>query len=206
MKRLSLSVAIICDGAAGNFQKAAAMRSVLETFGIQVYFYQLLQQQNLLDFLAGNYADCDCDYVIWYCFGCPSEKGESQINFQVVHQQDNDYENKSNWQRTTVSLTPDNLTKYIQNPKGTLICGVAFGSEWAKALLNAGYPACILPTTSDLACNSQTLFLTGFFYYLTIHGLDYYEGQRFTPQAAVKQAAAMDRHYEGGTKLFHYYD
>ena len=204
MKLLSTSVAIACDSAAGNFQQAAAMRSVLETFGIQVYFYQLLQQQNLLDFLAGNYADCD--YLIWYCFGCPNEQGGSQINFQVVHQQDNDYDNKSNWQRNTVSLTPNNLAEYIKNPKGTLICGAAFSSQWASALLKVGYQACILPTTADLACNSQTLFLTGFFYYLTIHSLDYYQGQKFTPQSAVEQAAEMDRHYESGTKLFHYYD
>jgi len=202
MKRLSISVAIIGDGAAGNFQQAAAIRSVLESFSIKVYFYQLLQQQNLLDFLAGNYADCD--YVIWYCYGCPNEQG-SQINFQVVHQQDNDYDNKSNWQRQTIGLTPNNLAEYIKNPKGTLICGAAFGSEWAEALLKAGYQACILPTTADIACNAKMLFLTGFFYYLTMHGLDYYQGQKFTPQAAVKYAAAMDKHYEGGTKLFHYY-
>lgn len=204
MKLFSISVAIACDGAAGNFQRAAAMRSVLETFGIRVYFYQLLQQQNLLDFLAGNYADCD--YVIWYCFGCPNERGESQINFQVVHQQDNDYDNKSNWQLTTVSLTPENLAEYVENPKGTLICGATFGTEWASAILKARYKACVIPTTADLACNSETLFLTGFFYYLTMHSLDYYQGQKFTPQAAVELAAAIDRHYQDGTILFHYYD
>ena len=144
MKLLSLSVAIACDGELGNFQQATAMRSVLETFGIQVYFYQLLQQQNLLDFLAGNYADCD--YTILYCFGCPNEKGGSQINFQVVHQQDNDYDNKSNWQRTTVSLTPNNLIEYIKNPKGTLICGSTEGDKWADACLKAD----IKPVSSPL--------------------------------------------------------
>ena len=201
MKLLSLSVAIACDGAAGNFQRAAAMRSVLETFGIQVYLYRLGQQQNVLDFLAGNYADCD--YVIWYCYGCPDANGMTQINFQVVHQQDNDYESKSNWQRTQVSLTPLNLSQYIKNPKGTLICGSTGGEQWAKAILKAGYQACIVPTTLDLACNSETLFLTGFFYHLLMHTLDYTD-QRFTPQEAVVEAAAMDRHYEGGTKLFRY--
>ena len=203
MKRLSLSVAIACDGAAGNFQQATAIRSVLETFGIQAYFYQLLQQQNAIDFLAGNYADCD--YVIWYCFGCPNENGEEQINFQVVHQQDNDYDSKSNWYRTTVSLTPDNIPQYIKNPKGTLICASTIGDKWAKSFLQTGYQAYIAPATADLALNSYTLFLTGFFYYLVMHGLDYYTGKRFTPTEAVEQAAAMDRHYEGGTKLFRYY-
>ena len=203
MKLPFLSVAIMCDGAPGNFQRATVVRSVLETFGIQVYFYQPLQQQSLLDFFQGNYADCD--YVIWYCFGCPNERGEAQVNFQVVHQQDNDYESKSNWQRVRFGLTPNNLTDYIQNPKGTLICGAAFGSEWAQAFLKVGYQACILPTTADLANNSKMLFLTGFFYYLMMHGMDYYQGEKFTPQEAVKYAAAMDRHYEGGTKLFNYY-
>ena len=203
MKLLSLSVAIMCDGAPGNFQKAAAIRSVLETFNIQVYFYQLLQQQSLLDFFQGNYADCD--YVVWCCFGCINERGEEQVNFQVAHQQDNDYENKSNWQRLQFGLTPNNLANYIKNPKGTLICGATVGGKWEKSVLNTGYKAYIAPTTADLAINSETLFLTGFFYYLTIHGLDYYTGEKFTPQEAVKHAAAMDRHYEAGTKLFHYY-
>ncbi|MEL6786572.1 MAG: hypothetical protein AAFO76_03995 [Cyanobacteria bacterium J06607_15] len=203
MKLLSLSVAIMCDAAPGNFQKAIATRGVLETYGIQVYFYQLLQQQNLLNFFAGNYASCD--YVIWCCFGCQNEQGEEQVNFQVVHQQDNDYEQKSNWQRVQFGLTPHNLANYIKNPQGTLICGAMVGDRWVESILQAGYQAYIAPTTADLACNAETLFLTGFFYYLTMHGLDYYTGQKFTPPAAVECAAAMDRHYEGGTRLFHYY-
>lgn len=136
MKLLSLSVAIICDATLGNFERATATRSVLESFGIQVYFYRLLQQQNLLDFFAGNYANCD--YVIWYCFGCTNEKGEEQVNFQVVHQQNNDYEDKSNWQRVQFSLTPSNLADHIKNPKGTLICGAMIADKWVESILKAG--------------------------------------------------------------------
>ena len=171
MKFFATSVAIACDRERGNFQQAIAMRSVLESFGIQVYFYQLLQQQNTLDFLAGNYADCD--YTILYCFGRDNKAGESQVNLQVVEQQDHDYDNKLNWHLATVSLTANNLGEYIKNAKGTFICGAATGDQWAAALLKVGYRACILPTTVDIACNSQTLFLTGFFYYLMMHSLDY---------------------------------
>ena len=58
MKRPLAKVAIACDGAPGNFQRASAIRSVLENFGLQVYFHQLLQQQNVLDFLAGDRYRC----------------------------------------------------------------------------------------------------------------------------------------------------
>ena len=204
MKRFSTTVVIVCDGSAGNFQQASAVRSVLETFCLRVYFYQLLQQQNVLDFLAGDYPDCD--YVIWFCYGCPDSDGNEQLNFSVVHQQDNDYDHKSGWERVNVSLTPSNLSKYLKNPKGTLISGASSGKYWAEAFLSAGYKACIVPTQADIACNSYTLFITGFFYYLTMHSLDYYTGKTFTPQESVIKAAAMDRDYECGTQLFKYYE
>ena len=202
MKRLSTSVAIMCDGAAGNFQQASAVRSVLESFGLQVYFYQITQKQNVIDFLAGNYADCD--YVIWFCYGCPDSEGNEQLNFSVVHQQENDYDNKSGWERVNVNLTPSNLGEYIKNPKGTLICAATSGKYWAEAFIKAGYKAYIAPNKADTACNSYTLFLTGFFYYLLMHSLDYTD-KKFSPQESVTKAALMDRDYEYGTQLFEYY-
>ena len=60
-----------------TFVTATAIRSVLETFSIQVYFYQLLQQQNLLDFLASNYADCN--YVIWWRRGLCQNGSRSKL-------------------------------------------------------------------------------------------------------------------------------
>ena len=192
----------MCDAAPGNFQRASAVRAVIETFGLRVYFYQLLQQQNVIDFLAGDYPNCD--YVIWFCYGCPDFDGNEQLNISVVHQKDNDYNNKLGWKRVKVTLTPSTLSNYIKNPKGALICGSATGKYWSQAFLSLGYQAYIAPKTIDLACNSYILFITGFFYYLTMHGLDYTD-EKFTPKKSVAKAAAMDRDYEGGTKLFEYY-
>lgn len=202
VKRLSTSVVIACDGALGNFQQAAAIRSVLETFGLQVYFLQLLQQQNVIDFLAGNYPDCD--YVIWFFYGSPGLNGEEQLDFQVGHQKDNDYTNKSGWERVKFSLTPSNVSQYVKNSQGILICGASSGEHWAKAFLSTGYQAYIAPTQPDLALNSYILFITGFFYHLLIHTLDYTD-QKFTLQESVIAAALMDKYYEYGTKLFNYY-
>jgi hypothetical protein len=89
LKKDFLSVVIVCDNAPGTFQQAIAIRSVLEAFRVQVNFYQLVRKHDVLDFLSGNYPDCD--YVIWFCYGSPSIDGEDQLNFQVVHQQDNNY-------------------------------------------------------------------------------------------------------------------
>ena len=204
MRRLSTSVVIVCDGAAGNFQHASAVRGVLETFGLQIHFYQLLQQQNVLNFLTGDYPDCD--YVIWFCYGCPDNNGNEQLNFSVVHQKDNNYDNKSGWERVNVTLTPANLSEYIKNPKGTLICAATSGKYWAETFLAAGYEAYIAPSRGDTSCNSDTLFIIGFFYYLTMHGLDYYTGKQFSPHESVIKAASMDCDYECGTQLFEYYE
>ncbi|MGL4881138.1 MAG: hypothetical protein ACRC8K_08740 [Waterburya sp.] len=202
LKRLSISVVILCDGAPGNFQQATAVRSVLETFGVQIYFYQLLQQQNILDFLAGNYPDCD--YVIWFCYGCPSLDGEEQLIFSVVHQQDNDYTKKSNWERVNVSFTSSTITQYIYNPKGILICGAITGEKWQQSLFEVGFKAYIAPKQVDLTNNSYLLFIIGFFYHLLIHTLDYSD-RKLTPQEAVIAAAGMDKQYKYGTQLFEYY-
>ncbi|GAB4553896.1 MAG: hypothetical protein Tsb0014_47120 [Pleurocapsa sp.] len=202
MKLLSTSVAIACDSAPGNFQRASAIRSVLETFGLQVYFYHLLQQQNVLDFLAGDRPDCD--YTIWFCYGRSDENGNELVNFSVVHQQDNDYKNKSGWERVNVTLTPANVSQYIQNAQGILICSSMIGSYWSEAMLNQGYQAFIAPQEPDLANNSYMLFLTGFFYYLMMHSLDYTE-QQFSPEEATFKAAVMDKDYQFGTQLFYYY-
>jgi hypothetical protein len=203
LKRLSTSVVIACDGAPGNFQQAAAIRSVLETFGVQVSFFELLQQQNVLDFLAGNYPDCD--YVIWYFYGSPGLNGEESLDFQVAHQKDNDYTNKSGWERVKFSLTPSNISQYVKNPQGILICGATSGEHWSKAVLAVGYRAYIAPIQADLACNSYLLFLVGFFYHLLMHNLDYTD-KKFTSQESVIAAALMDRYYQYGTKLFRYYE
>jgi hypothetical protein len=202
VKKLSTLVTIACDSAPGNFQQAVAIRSVLETFGLQVYFLQLLHQQSVMDFLAGDYPNCD--YVIWFFYGSPGLNGEEQLDFQVVHQKNNDYTNKSGWKRVQFSLTPSNVSQYVKNSQGILICGASSGENWAKAFLSTGYKAYIGPTQPDLACNSYTLFITGFFYHLLIHTLDYTE-QKFTPQESVIAAALTDKYYEYGTKLFNYY-
>ena len=201
MKLLSTSVAIACDSAPGNFQRASAIRSVLETFGLQVYFYHLLQKQNVLDFLAGDRPNCD--YTIWFCYGQSDANGNERVDFSVAHQQDNDYENKSGWERVNVTLTPVNAGEYIQNAQGTLICGSMVANHWSKALLNQGYQAFIAPIEPDIANNSYLLFLTGFFYYLMMPSLDYTE-QQFSAQEATLKAAAMDRDYQLGTQLFRY--
>jgi hypothetical protein len=170
---------------------------------LQIYFFELLQKQNVLDFLAGDYPDCD--YVIWYFYGSPGLNGDEQLNFQVVQQKNNDYTNKSGWERVQFSLGPLTVSHYVKNPKGTLICGATSGEHWAEAFLAAGYKAFIAPTQTDLACNSETLFIIGFFYHLLMHTLDYTD-QKFTPQESAIAAALMDRHYECGTKLFNYYE
>lgn len=198
-----MSVVIACDGAPGNFQQATAIRNVLETFGLQVYFFQLLQQQNIFDFLAGNYPNCD--YVIWYFYGSTSLNDSEQLNFQVVTQKDNDYTNKLGWEQVTISLTPLTVSQYVKNPKGILICGATSGEHWAKAFLAVGYKAYIAPTQANLACNSYLLFIMGFFYHLLMDTLDY-TNKNFTPQESVIAAALMDQHYQYGTKLFHYYE
>jgi hypothetical protein len=201
MKRIS--VAIACDSAPGNFQQATAIRGVLEAFSLQVHLYQFIQKQNVLDFLAGSYPECD--YVIFCCYGKDAIDGEKQLIFHVVHQIDNDYDNKNGWDRIDFILTPSNLSQYVKNPKGTLICGgAASGEVWAKAFLSVGYKVYIAPAQEDLACNSKLLFIIGFFYHLLMHRLDYTD-KIFTPQESVAEAAAMDKHYEFGTQLFRYY-
>lgn len=202
MKLFSTSVAIACDGTSGTFKVATAIRGVLETFGLQVYFYQLTQKQNVLDFLAGNYPDCD--YTIVCCNGREGEDGENQLVFHVVHQIDNDYNCKTGWEWVDFILTPSNISQYVKNPKGILIC-VGSGEVWAKAFLEAGYKGYIAPSQEDLAWNSYILFVTGFFYYLLAHSLDYTD-RIFTLQESVAEAALMDKHYEFGTKLFRYYE
>jgi hypothetical protein len=203
LQRFSTSVVIACDGAPGNFQQATAIRSVLEVFGVQVYLYELVQKNLVLDFLSGNYPDCD--YVLLFCYGHPGENGEEQLDFQVVHQKDNDYTSKSGWERMSFILTPSTVSQYIKDPKGTLVCGATSGELWAESFLSAGYQTYIAPTKADVACNSEILFITGFFYHLLLHTLDYTD-QRLTPKEAVIAAALMDNHYECGTGLFHYYE
>jgi hypothetical protein len=203
LKRFSTTVAIACDVV--NLQQATAIRSVLEAFGVQVYLYQLVQKQIVLDFLSGNYADCD--YVIWLCCGKPGANGEDELEFQVVHQKDNDYTNKSGWERINFILTPSTVSQYIKNPKGTLICGATSGELWSEAFLSVGYKQFIAPTKADIACSSEILFITGFFYHLLIHTLDYSDSdKRLTPKESVIAAASMDKYYECGTRLFHYYE
>lgn len=203
LQSFSTSVVIACDGSPGSFHQATAIRGVLEAFGIQVYLYELVQKQILLNFLSGNYPDCD--YVIWCCFGRMGENGEEYLEFQVVHQKDNDYTNKSGWERISFILTPSTVSQYVKAPKGTLICGSTCGELWAEAILSAGYKQYIAPRTSDLACNSLILFITGFFYHLLLHTLDYTD-KKLTPKESVIAAALMDKHYECGTQLFHYYE
>ena len=198
-----VSAVIVCDNAPGTFQQAIAIRSILEAFHVRVSFYQLVRKNDLLDFLLGNYSDCD--YVIWFCYGSPGIDGEDGLNFQVVHQKDNNYTSKSGWEQINFTLKPSTVSQYVKNPKGTLICGAASGQLWAEAFISAGYQGYIAPTNQDLSCNSEILFLTGFFYHLLIHNLDY-TNQRLTLQESVIAAASMDSYYEYGTKLFRYYE
>jgi hypothetical protein len=202
LQRFSTSVVIACDGALGSFQQATAIRGVLEAFGVQVHLYELMQKQIVVDFLSGNYPDCD--YVIWFCNGYPGENGEEQLDFQVVHQKDNDYTSKSGWERMNFILTPSTVSQYVKDPKGTLICSATSGELWAEAFLSAGYQTYIAPSKADIAYNSEILFITGFFYHLLLHTLDYTD-KKLTPKESVIAAASMDKYYECGTRLFHYY-
>ncbi len=202
--QIHLSVVIACDH--DFFQQANAVRAVLESFGwVRVQFFEFFQQRQVIDFLAGNYPDCD--YVIWYGWGYPDSETEDQLRFQVVHQKDDDYKSKTGWERVNFTLTPSTVAQYVQNPKGTLICGAIAGDVWSQPLLQTGFKAVIAPQPPDISCNAETLFLTGFFYTLLVHHSDYITSDRvFTAAAAVQHAAAMDQHYECGTRLFRYYD
>jgi hypothetical protein len=139
------------------------------------------------------------------CFGRSGENGEEQLDFEVVHQKDNDYSNKSGWERVKFILTPSTVSQYIKNPKGTLICGATSGDLWVEAFLSAGYKSYIAPSQADIAINSEILFITGFFYHLLLHTLDYTD-KKLTPKQSVIAAASMDKHYECGTQLFQYYE
>lgn len=203
LKTRSISVVIACDSAPGNFQQATAIRGILEAFGVQVHFYELVQKQNVLDFLSGNYPSCD--YTIWFIYGSFGTNGEEKLDFQVVHQNDSDYTNKQGWERINFSLTPSTVSEYIKNAKGTLICGAASGNTWADPFLSTGFQGYIAPIKPDLACNSYILFITGLFYHLLFHTLDYTD-KKLTLQESVVAAASMDHHYEFGTQLFRHYE
>jgi hypothetical protein len=204
MKKKEFSVVIACTH--DFLGEAIAIRGVLEASMCRVHLYHLVQKQGVIDFFAGPLPEHD--YIILCCRGLGDTEEETQLIFDVVHQRNNDYDSKSGGERIDFSLTPANLSQYVKNPQGTLICGSTGGfSVWPKAFLAAGYQSYIglAEGALDADCDSFVLFVTGFFYHLRMHRRNYTD-RVFTAQEAVAAAAAMDAHYDCGTKVFRYYE
>lgn len=145
MKRFHNHVVIGCDYTPEMRQQAEILRGVLEAFSIRVHLYHFVHYRNVVEFLKGQIPECD--YVILCCHGVGATEEDMRFNLQVIRQSDDQDERKDGWQQVTFNLTPKNVSEYVQNPKGTLIC-TACGSgreAWANAFLAAGYKAYIAP-------------------------------------------------------------
>lgn len=105
--KLFNSVVIGCDNSTYSFQAANAIRAALESFGLRVHLYDLVQKQDTLKFLAGVIPECDD--VIFCCHGDNDVNGGAQIAFQVVDQADGDYSQANGWERVKFALTPANI-------------------------------------------------------------------------------------------------
>ncbi len=202
MKRFSSHVVIGCDIEMRD--TAEVLRSILEAFSFRVHLYHLAHYRNVLEFLKGETPECD--YVILCCHGDGDTEDNLHLNIEVIRQADDQDEKKNGWQKFTFKLTPKNIPQYIENPKGTLIC-MACGSgreAWVKSFLSAGYKAYIAPAEDYVDTNASILFITSFFYHLTMH-LGDYTNRVYTPREAVEAAAQADAHYKYGTRLFQYF-
>ena len=169
MKRFSNHVVIACDNTPEMRQQAEVLRSILEAFCVRVHLYHFVHHRNVVEFLKGQIPDCD--YVILCCHGVGHTEDDMQFNIQVIRQADDQDDRKDGWQHVTFSLTPKNVSQYIENPKGTLIC-TACGSgreAWVETFLSAGYTAYIAPREDYADWDSGILFVTSFFYHLLMH-------------------------------------
>ena len=184
---------------------ANGIRSVLESQGLNVHFYNLMQKRSVLQFLAGQVPETQ--YTVICCHGGGSLETGKEMSFQVIHQKDDDYENPNNWERVTFGLTPANIPQCVQG-KGRTIISIACGSgqeDFAQAFLAAGCHAYIAPQGDYVDSNASVLFVAGFFYHLLAEARGS-QPKTYTIEEAVQRAAAMDADCTQGTRLFRYYD
>lgn len=209
MLKMFTPVAIVCDHT--MFREAHALRTVLESFALQVDFHYLIQKRQVLDFFAQsrNYA-----YTVIFCHGSGESVDDMHLRIEVVDQQSGDYDNPEGWDFIAVELTPARIAEYIQNRDGTLL-STACGSgrkPLAEAFLNAGYSAYIAPISledseehEDVDLDSSLVFFITFFYYLMAGVERDYSTTTYTEQEAAEKAAEVDPDFILGTKCFRRY-
>lgn len=199
------SVVVICDNSRRMTQDANAIRTVLEAFGLRVYLYDLVQKRDALEVLAEGFPECE--FVILCCHGYSDPNGGPQIVLEVIDQVDGDYNKCGGWEKSTINLTPANISDYFSGNGRTLL-SIACGSGkelLAKAFLQADFKAYIAPGGAGVHTNSTILFVIGFFYHLLAATRLEDEPLHHTHQEAVSLAAQSDADYTQGTRAFHYY-
>lgn len=209
MLKMFTPVAIICDRT--MYREAHALRGVLESFALQVDFYNLIQKRQLLAFFAQprNYA-----YTVIFCHGSGDTADESHLRIEVVDQKSGDYDDPTGWDFIAVELTPDTIAEYVQNREGTLL-STACGSgrkPLAEAFLKSGYSSYIAPVSledsdmlEDVDLDSSLVFFINFFYYIMAGVERDYSTTTYTEQEAVEKATAVDPDFILGTKCFQRY-
>ena len=209
MLRMFTPVAIVCDRT--MYREADALRGVLESFALQVDFYNLIQKQQLLAFFSQhrNYA-----YTVIFCHGSGDTANESHLRIEVVDQKSGDYDAPTGWDFIAVELTPDKITEIVRNREGTLL-STACGSgrkPLAEAFLKSGYNSYIAPVSledsdmlEDVDLDSSLVFFINFFYYIMAGVERDYSTTTYTEQEAVDKAIELDPDFILGTKCFHRY-
>lgn len=200
--RMFDDVMVACDHL--MLQEAEAVRAVLESFALRVHFYRLYQKYDVLDFFAGKGVP-ECDYTVLVCHGTGRTEGEAAIALDVGEQEDDDPRAPTGWEPMEFLLTPKNIPEVVTGARGTLV-SIACGSgrrPLAGAFLKAGYSSYVAPI-DGYDGDAVLLFVTGFFYHLLAEDRDLCE-RSYSEEEAVERAAAMDREFEHGTRVFRHY-
>lgn len=194
-------VAVACD--LKMIEEANAIRAVLESFRLRVRFHRFVRRRNVVEFFGDSPGGCE--YTVLVCHGM-GDAEEPKIRFEVVDQAEGKMDAPEGWEDAPFDLTPSTITKVVAGARGTLV-SVACGSgrkPLAEAFLAAGYEAYVAPVEEYYDGDSAVLFVAGFFYHLLAEDRDY-APMSYTAREATERAAAMDEHFELGTRAFRYH-
>lgn len=207
--KLFESVIVVCDQGAGILKMASAIRTVLESFALNVFFFDLIQKRQALEFFGGEMSLPHTDYTILCCHGNAKEDmvaEDMQINLAVVDQTDGDYASASGWEKVGINLTPKNIPQIVKNAHGTLICAVCGAGQqpFADAFLQSGYKAYIAPRTDYVDADAAIIFISTFFYFLMAEDRDY-SSAHYNEAEATRLASLVDPDFNQGTRAFQYF-
>lgn len=199
--KLFTKIAIVCDHTL--VESALALRSVLESFRFHVDFYRLVQARQVTEFFANPPNDCAA--VVIVCHGS-GDDAAPHLRFEVVDQEEGDYQSPTGWDTVVLEWTPDLIRKHVGQGFRMVVCLACGGGRapLAEAFLDAGCDAYIGAVAPYLNMASADMFALSFFYWLLAEDRDYYSAS-YSAIEAVDLAKQFDAGWEYGTQSFHIY-